>query len=148
MRRIVIAAETLPVARGIGIDRLEPGTASTEETIASGVGDGGAAPRRALGDRVHQERVSARASSRRAAPGVPIVVLTDQARTYRQLALVWGVMPFLVPHADTYEQMAAMAREHRARSQGIAKPGDRVVVTAGVPFDVPGTTNTLKVETV
>ncbi|MFI5246304.1 MAG: pyruvate kinase, partial [Gemmatimonadales bacterium] len=35
MRRIVIAAETLPVARGTGIDRLEPGTASTEETIAS-----------------------------------------------------------------------------------------------------------------
>ncbi|MFA6168250.1 MAG: pyruvate kinase alpha/beta domain-containing protein [Gemmatimonadaceae bacterium] len=31
---------------------------------------------------------------------------------------------------------------------GIAKPGDRVVMTAGVPFDVPGTTNMLKVETV
>ena len=30
----------------------------------------------------------------------------------------------------------------------LARPGDRVVVTAGVPFDVPGTTNLLKVETV
>jgi pyruvate kinase len=32
--------------------------------------------------------------------------------------------------------------------RGLAKPGDRVVVTAGVPFDVPGTTNFMKVETV
>ena len=31
---------------------------------------------------------------------------------------------------------------------GLARSGDRVVVTAGVPFDVPGTTNLLKVETV
>jgi pyruvate kinase len=74
-------------------------------------------------------------------------VLTDQARTYRQLALVWGVVPFLVPHADTYEQMAATARQ-LLLAEGIAKSGDRVVVTAGVPFDVPGTTNNLKVETV
>ncbi len=33
------------------------------------------------------------------------------------------------------------------RDQGLAKQGDRVVVTAGVPFDVPGTTNLMKVET-
>jgi pyruvate kinase len=34
------------------------------------------------------------------------------------------------------------------RRRDLARPGDRVVVTAGVPFDVPGTTNLLKVETV
>jgi pyruvate kinase len=34
------------------------------------------------------------------------------------------------------------------RRRGLARTGDRVVVTAGVPFDVPGTTNLLKVETV
>jgi len=34
------------------------------------------------------------------------------------------------------------------RAKGIAREGDRVVVTAGVPFDTPGTTNLLKVETV
>ena len=80
-------------------------------------------------------------------PGVNIVCLTDNARTYRQLAMVWGVTPILVPHCDTYEQMAAVARA-KLRERGIAKPGDRIVVTAGVPFDVPGTTNQLKVETV
>jgi len=146
MRRIVIAAETLPVARGIGIDRLEPGTASTEETIASA----SVTAVRLLGAPsvivFTKSGFSARVVAARR-PGVPIVVLTDQARTYRQLALVWGVVPFLVPHAETYEQMAAVARKVLL-AEGIAKAGDRVVVTAGVPFDVPGTTNNLKVETV
>ena len=80
-------------------------------------------------------------------PRVPILVLTDQARTFRQLALVWGVVPELVPHCDTYEQMVKLALE-AVQKRGLAKTGDRVVVTAGVPFDVPGTTNLLKVETV
>jgi pyruvate kinase len=74
-------------------------------------------------------------------------VLTDVDRTYRQLALVWGVIPELVPHCDTYDDMLKFALDAVARS-GLARPGDRVVVTAGVPFDVPGTTNLMKVETV
>jgi pyruvate kinase len=80
-------------------------------------------------------------------PGVPILVLTDQARTYRQLALVWGVIPCLVRHCDSYEDMVKLALD-AVRASGLARQGDRVVVTAGVPFDVPGTTNLLKVETV
>jgi pyruvate kinase len=80
-------------------------------------------------------------------PNVPILVLTDEPRTYRQLALVWGVVPELVPHANSYDEMVKMALEAVERRQ-LAKKGDKVVVTAGVPFDVPGTTNTLKVETV
>jgi len=80
-------------------------------------------------------------------PNVPILVLTDIARTYRQLSLIWGVVPELVPHASTYDEMVQMALD-AVRRRGIAQPGDKVVVTAGVPFDVPGSTNTLKVETV
>jgi pyruvate kinase len=80
-------------------------------------------------------------------PNVPILVLTDIPRTYRQLALIWGVMPELVPHCETYDEMVRLALEV-VRSRGLARSGDKVVVTAGVPFDVPGSTNTLKVETV
>jgi pyruvate kinase len=80
-------------------------------------------------------------------PSVPILVLTDQPRTYRQLALVWGVIPELVPHCETYEQMVRLALEV-VRRRALARTGDRVIVTAGVPFDVPGTTNLMKVETV
>ena len=78
---------------------------------------------------------------------VPILVLTDIPRTFRQLALVWGVIPELVPHCKTYDEMMRLALD-AVRRRELARPGDRVVVTAGVPFDVPGTTNLLKVETV
>jgi pyruvate kinase len=80
-------------------------------------------------------------------PRVPILGLTDQPKTFRQLALVWGVIPELVPHCDTYDQMVRLGLD-AVRHAGLADTGDRVVVTAGVPFDVPGTTNLLKVETV
>ena len=80
-----------------------------------------------------------------ARPEVPILGLTDVERTYRQLALIWGVIPELVPHTDSYESMVKLGLE-AARRRGLATEGQRVVVTAGVPFDVPGTTNLLKVE--
>lgn len=80
-------------------------------------------------------------------PKVPILVLTDIPRTYRQLAMVWGVASELVPHCDSYDAMVRVALEV-VRRREFARPGDRVVVTAGVPFDVPGTTNLMKVETV
>src|SRR3954468_18231375 len=80
-------------------------------------------------------------------PGVPILVLTDQERTFRQLALVWGVIPELVPQCESYSEVGKLGLAAVLRRE-LARPGDRVVVTAGVPFDVPGTTNFLKVETV
>ena len=80
-------------------------------------------------------------------PDVPILLLSDSERTYRQSALVWGVVPELVPHCNTYEEMVQYALT-AVRRNGIAEAGQRVIVTAGVPFDTPGTTNMLKVENV
>ena len=80
-------------------------------------------------------------------PSVPILALTDEPRVCRQLSLVWGVVPRLVPTARGYDHMVAMALRE-ALDLGMVIKGDRVLVTAGVPFDVPGTTNLLKVETV
>ncbi len=80
-------------------------------------------------------------------PNVSILVLTDQPRTFRQLALVWGVIPELVKHCENYEEMMQRAKEVVVVRE-LASRGDRIIVTAGVPFDVPGTTNLLKVETV
>ena len=80
-------------------------------------------------------------------PQVPILVLTDVPRTYRQMAMVWGVFPELVTHCNSYDEMVRLALA-AVRRRELAKAGDRVVVTAGVPFDVPGTTNMIKVETV
>ena len=80
-------------------------------------------------------------------PFVPIVAVTPEPDTHRALALVWGVTPVLVDHMPDYEAMLHVARA-QLLAQGLVSPGDRVVVTAGVPFDVPGTTNLLKIETV
>jgi pyruvate kinase len=80
-------------------------------------------------------------------PSVPILTLTDVQRTYRQLALVWGVVPELVPHCDTYDEMVHHALGG-VRRLGLGATGDRVIVTAGVPFDTPGATNLMKVEKV
>jgi pyruvate kinase len=78
-------------------------------------------------------------------PPVPIVAVCDQERTTRQLALVWGVESVLCAQEVNYENMLACAREYLLRAR-IAQPGQRVVVTAGVPFHVPGTTNMMRVE--
>jgi len=80
-------------------------------------------------------------------PFVPIVAMTPEPETYRALALAWGVTPVLVDHMPNYDAMLHVARQQLV-DQRLVDPGDRVVVTAGVPFDVPGTTNLLKIETV
>jgi pyruvate kinase len=145
MRRIVTEIEKYPRTR-FRTGETSAEVASTEEIIAAA---SETAARLAQAPAIvvfTKSGFSARVvASRR--PVVPILAMTDQPRTFRQLSLVWGVIPLLVPHCDTYEQMLAMARD-MARAQGLAKPGDRVLVTAGVPFDVIGTTNTLKVEVV
>ena len=80
-------------------------------------------------------------------PAVPILALTDEPRTYRQLSLVWGVVPELVPHCRDYDEMMTRAKQ-AVVARELASDGDRIIVTAGVPFDMPGTTNLLKVETI
>ncbi len=82
-----------------------------------------------------------------ARPPVPVLAVTDTPRVYRQLALQWGVVPMLTYEQPRYDAMLDAARE-RILVHGYAKKGDRVVVIAGVPFDVPGSTNMAKVEEV
>ncbi|GIW51591.1 MAG: pyruvate kinase [Gemmatimonadales bacterium] len=80
-------------------------------------------------------------------PSVPILGLSTEAGTCRQLSMVWGVIPEQAHRVPSYEAMLAEARELLV-GKGYVRPGDRIVVTAGVPFEVPGTTNLLKVEVV
>jgi pyruvate kinase len=146
MARIILEIESHPSSRRD--DRAMPrdGTVSTEQAIAAAA----SAAVRMLGAPAIIVFTKSGATARVIAshrPNVPILVLTDVERTYRQLALVWGVIPELVPHCNAYDDMLRFAVEAVER-RGLARPGDRVVVTAGVPFDVPGTTNLLKVETV
>jgi pyruvate kinase len=80
-------------------------------------------------------------------PGVAILGLSTEASTCRHLAMVWGVIPELADRVPNYDAMLDVARE-TLLARGYVKSGDRIIVTAGVPFEVAGTTNILKVETV
>ena len=145
MRRIVSEIEKFPRRRARWVDSA-PVNASTEEIIAAASETAARLAQAPVIVVFTKSGFSARIVAARR-PAVPVLAMTDQVRTFRQLSLVWGVTPLLVPHCDTYEQMLAMARE-TVRAHGLAASGDRVLVTAGVPFDVIGTTNTLKVEVV
>ncbi|EEX48203.1 pyruvate kinase [Jonquetella anthropi] len=80
-------------------------------------------------------------------PSCPIVATTPSVGTTRELCLCWGVVPVLCPTASDGEQAVARAVE-ASLAAGLVNQGDLVVVTAGVPLDVPGTTNLIQVQTV
>ncbi len=82
-----------------------------------------------------------------ARPCVPILAVTGDPVTWRQLSLLWGVVPVLTHGPAEYAAMLAAARE-RILASGLARKGDAIVVTAGVPFERPGNTNLMMVEEV
>jgi pyruvate kinase len=149
MTRIITEMERHPVprpARIIGGRRQSDVAVSTEDAIAAATAAAAASLEAPVVMVITKSGFTARivASHR---PPVPIIALTDSERTYRQLALVWGVQPLLLPPAGTYEEMFDHGRDV-VQQLGLVKKGDRVLVTAGVPFDVPRTTNLLRVEVV
>ncbi len=78
-------------------------------------------------------------------PDVPMILcLTEKAETARRLALAWGVHCVITEDVRTFSEMVDKACRI-AREQGIAAKGQRLVVTAGVPFGTPGSTNVLRV---
>ncbi len=89
-------------------------------------------------------------TSRRVAshrPATLIVAPTPSAATYRQLALVWGVVPLLVDQFTDTDTMMVTAVD-AARERGLIEDGDLVILTAGVPLGGAGLTNMLKVHRV
>ena len=78
-------------------------------------------------------------------PQVPVLAITPDQSTIRELALSWGVSCAKVPPAKKVLELFSMGRE-AVKEAGLARSGDLVVITGGVPIGVPGTTNLLKVE--
>lgn len=78
---------------------------------------------------------------------VPILAFTPSAETRRRLSLVWGSKTFMVNEVQHTDQMMDQVDEILL-AQGLAKIGDEVVVVAGTPPGVPGSTNTLRVHRV
>jgi len=77
-------------------------------------------------------------------PEVPILALTPVPATSRRLALTWGVRCVLTEDVRDEDDMVERAGKIAFR-EGIAMRGQRIVVTAGLPFGTPGATNLLRV---
>ena len=77
-------------------------------------------------------------------PRVPIIALTSEQETARRLCLSWGTINVIVGPVDRFKK-AVVAAVRAALSEGIATEKDMIVVTAGVPFNTPGSTNILRV---
>ena len=77
-------------------------------------------------------------------PDIPIFGVVTNDRTLKRLALYFGVQPIKIdPFHDTDEMITKA--EKAILSAGILKQNDTVVITAGVPVNIPGTTNLIKV---
>ena len=80
-------------------------------------------------------------------PGTTVVALLMEPQVQRQMALYWGVVPLTMPQASSTDELVEFAVQ-ATENAGVIHQGDLVVVTAGVPVGVSGTTNMIRVRQV
>ena len=80
-------------------------------------------------------------------PSATVVALLLDPQIQRQMALYWGLEPIMMERADSTDELVRSAID-TAQQAGLVKHGDLVVVTAGVPVGVSGTTNMIRIEQV
>ena len=77
-------------------------------------------------------------------PRVPIIALSSEIETARRLALTWGTNCVLSGNKTRFKE-AVVSAVRAALAEGLADETEQVVITAGVPFNITGTTNILRV---
>ena len=77
-------------------------------------------------------------------PGLPVIALSPVVGTARRLAIVWGLHCVVTEDASSLDDMVDRACRIAA-DEKFAKPGDRVIISAGVPLGTPGATNMLRI---
>ncbi len=77
-------------------------------------------------------------------PATMIIGATPYEKTFHQLSLVWGVCPVIAGYRYEIEALFNHCA-HKAIQAKFIAPGDKVVITAGLPVDVPGNTNIIRV---
>ena len=80
-------------------------------------------------------------------PSCPIICCTTDETVCRQLSLSWGVTPLMIGEADNTDDLFELAVQ-AGEDAGLLHDGELVVMTAGVPVGVSGTTNLMKVHVV
>ena len=79
-------------------------------------------------------------------PSAPIISISDDEKVVRKMSLVWGVDSIF----STFNGLDSMFKDclDKAETQGLVKQGDLVVIIAGIPVGVKGTTNMLRIQTI
>jgi pyruvate kinase len=143
MDRIIRRTERdWPYQRIVDADRAVPETTSADAITRAARQVAETISAQAIVTFTASGSTSLRASRER--PPVPILALTPSEVVARTLALAWGVHPIKVDRFTDFDRMLDQATQ-AAVGQGFAGPGDRLVVTAGLPLETPGTTNALHI---
>ncbi len=80
-------------------------------------------------------------------PKMPIIALTNTEKNFHQLGINWGVMPLFKEGVDSVKEAFSFCQDFASKEE-ILSFGDVVVVTAGSPFGITGSTNTVLVESI
>ncbi len=143
MDRIAIAAESDPSYQSIIDAQRTPPEATTADAIMAAVHE--------VTQTIHARAIicwtmsgSTALRAARERSEAPIIMLSPSIATTRRMALVWGLHSVLTDDAHDFDDMVDRATRI-AFQEGFAQPGERVVITAGVPLGTPGATNLLRV---
>ncbi len=77
-------------------------------------------------------------------PETPIIALSPVQSTARRLSIVWGLHCVVNDDAENVDNMVNQACRI-SYGEGFAKPGERIIISAGIPFGTPGATNLLRI---
>ncbi len=143
MNNVAISVESDPTYREV----IEASRSAKRQTIADGI----VAAAREIAETTDIRAICCFSQSgttvslvARERPRVPILALTPLEKTARRLCLTWGTTCVITETVDRFKQ-AVVAAARAAREIGLATEANQILVTAGVPFNVPGTTNILRV---
>ncbi|WP_439111144.1 pyruvate kinase [Lentibacter sp.] len=143
MNNVAIEVESDPTYREI----IEASRVAKRESVADGI----VAAAREIAETANIKAICCFTQSgttalltARERPRVPIIAMTSLRGTARRLSLSWGTHCIMTGEIERFKQ-AVVNAARAAQSAGYASESDQIVVTAGVPFNVPGTTNILRV---
>jgi pyruvate kinase len=143
MNKVAVAVEGDPNYRGI----IRAQAAEPEATAADAI----SAATRQVAETLDLAAIVTYTSSgstairaARERPSKPILALSPNLRTVRRLSVVWGIHCVESPDAVNLEDMVDRACVI-AYNEGLARPGDRIAITAGIPLGTPGATNMLRI---
>ncbi len=144
MERIVVEAETAatPGAAGARAAAAAGPNAPVDQVIAEAACEAAAASRAVAVCCFTLRGETARLLAE-FRPGVPIVAFSPDQAIRRRLALCWGVVPKVMEPVSSADLMADRVSD-RLLADGLAAPGDRVVLVHGSPLGIPGRTNSIR----